>query len=117
MAELSVIPVAEPAAELPAEPSGRAPLHVRAVILLVIVVPFLGLVAAPFFLWGWGFAWTDLGLLVGMYLASALGITVGFHRLFVHRYLIRALSAVGLAWGVKAPTREAVAQAGRVQPA
>ena len=57
----------------------------RVVTLVVIVVPLLGLVAAPFFLWGWGFSWTDMGLLLGMYLVSALGITVGFHRLFVHR--------------------------------
>jgi stearoyl-CoA desaturase (Delta-9 desaturase) len=35
--------------------------------------------------WGWGFGWTDRGLLLGMYLLTALGITVGFHRLFVHR--------------------------------
>src|ERR1051325_7474729 len=57
----------------------------RAVTLVVIVVPLLGLVAAPFFLWGWGFSWTDMGLLLGMYLLTALGITIGFHRLFVHR--------------------------------
>lgn len=85
MAEQSVLPVPDPVAELPPTPLGAAPFHVRAVILVVIVVPFLGLVAAPFFLWGWGFSWTDLGLLLGMYLATALGITVGFHRLFVHR--------------------------------
>jgi len=42
------------------------------------------MVAAPFFLWGWGFHWTDLGLLLAMYFLTALGITVGFHRLFVH---------------------------------
>src|SRR5512142_2983993 len=34
---------------------------------------------------GGGFTWVDLGLLVGMYLLTALGITVGYHRLFVHR--------------------------------
>jgi stearoyl-CoA desaturase (delta-9 desaturase) len=45
----------------------------------------LGLAAAPFFLWGWGFSWADFGILVGMYVLSALGITVGFHRLFTHR--------------------------------
>jgi stearoyl-CoA desaturase (delta-9 desaturase) len=58
---------------------------VRWVTFFAIVVPLLGVIAAPFFLWGWGFHWTDLGLLVGMYLLTALGITVGFHRLFVHR--------------------------------
>ena len=64
---------------------GRAPLLVRLVTLVVIVVPLLGLISAPFFLWGWGFSWTDLGLFIGMYLLTALGITIGFHRLFVHR--------------------------------
>jgi stearoyl-CoA desaturase (delta-9 desaturase) len=85
MTEQTMLPVSEPAAELPAAPPGRAPLLVRLVTAVVIVVPLLGLVAAPFFLWGWGFSWTDLGLLIGMYLVTALGITVGFHRLFVHR--------------------------------
>jgi stearoyl-CoA desaturase (delta-9 desaturase) len=85
MAERPSLPVAEASAEPPQTPPGRVALIVRAVNVIVIVVPLLGLVAAPFFLWGWGFSWTDLGLLVGMYLLTALGITVGFHRLFVHR--------------------------------
>src|SRR6185369_1197670 len=50
-----------------------------------VFLPFLGLAAAPFFFWGWGFGWTDLGLLLGLYLLSGLGITAGFHRLFTHR--------------------------------
>lgn len=75
----------------PAEPSSpeaaprRASFVVQAVTAIAIVVPLLGVIAAPFFLWGWGFGWTDLGLLLGMYVLTALGITVGFHRLFVHR--------------------------------
>jgi stearoyl-CoA desaturase (delta-9 desaturase) len=36
-------------------------------------------------LWGWGFGWIELGLLLGMYALTAVGITVGFHRLFTHR--------------------------------
>ena len=66
----------------PREPASRA---VRLVTLVVILVPLGGVIAAPFFLRGWGFHWTDLGLLLGMYVLSGLGITVGFHRLFVHR--------------------------------
>ena len=86
MSEKTVFPVADPEAELAPFDSAteRLPLHVRLVTFVLIVVPFLGLVAAPFFLWGWGFHWADLGLLLGMYLLTALGITVGFHRLFVH---------------------------------
>jgi stearoyl-CoA desaturase (delta-9 desaturase) len=85
--EITPLPVADPSAELrPLEAAAeRAPLGVRLVVLVVITVPLLGLTAAPFFLWGWGFSWVDFGLLVGMYLLTALGITVGFHRLFTHR--------------------------------
>jgi stearoyl-CoA desaturase (Delta-9 desaturase) len=42
-------------------------------------------VVAAALLWGWGFGWVELGLLLGMYVLTALGITVGFHRLFTHR--------------------------------
>jgi stearoyl-CoA desaturase (Delta-9 desaturase) len=86
MAEVTQMPVAYPQVELPpreASPEG-ASLTVQVVTFLAIIVPLLGVVAAPFFLWGWGFHWTDLGLLLGMYVLTALGITVGFHRLFVH---------------------------------
>jgi stearoyl-CoA desaturase (delta-9 desaturase) len=50
-----------------------------------VSVPLLGVVAAAFLLWGWGFGWVDLGLLIGMYLLTMIGVTVGFHRLFTHR--------------------------------
>jgi stearoyl-CoA desaturase (delta-9 desaturase) len=85
--EITPLPVADPVAELrPLEAAAeRAPLGVRLVVLAVITVPLLGLAAAPFFLWGWGFSWVDFGLLVGMYLLTGLGITIGFHRLFTHR--------------------------------
>jgi len=80
----------EPAVPDPSEPPGSAPpasapLALQVVTLLTIVIPFLAVVAAPFLVWGWGFRWTDLILLVVMYVLTALGITVGFHRLFVHR--------------------------------
>jgi stearoyl-CoA desaturase (delta-9 desaturase) len=81
MSEITEIPVADPLAELPP----RATLGVRLATLAAIIIPLLGAIAAPFLVWGWGFGWTDLGLLVGMYLLTTLGVTVGFHRLFVHR--------------------------------
>jgi stearoyl-CoA desaturase (delta-9 desaturase) len=86
MTELTPLPVADPVAELPPPEAayGHASVGTQLVMLLAIVLPFLGLLAAPFFLWGWGFSWPDLGLLVGMYVLTALGITVGFHRLFTH---------------------------------
>src|SRR6476469_3708156 len=85
MNEPPVRPAADPPIELPPVCPDRAPLPVRLLVLGVIIVPLLGLAAVPFFLWEWGFSWTDLGLLVGMYLLTALGVTVGFHRLITHR--------------------------------
>lgn len=87
MAELVPLPIADPLGDLPPRKpeTGRVTLGVRLVNLTTIIVPFLGLAAVPFFLWGRGFYWTDLGLLLVMYALSALGITVGFHRLFTHR--------------------------------
>jgi stearoyl-CoA desaturase (Delta-9 desaturase) len=81
------VPVPQPVAgsAAPEKAPVRISLGTRLVTLAAILVPFLGLVAAALFLWGWGFSWVDLGLLLGMYLLTALGITVGFHRLFVHR--------------------------------
>jgi stearoyl-CoA desaturase (delta-9 desaturase) len=63
----------------------RISLGGRLVTLAAIIVPLMGLVTGIIFLWGWGFYWVDLALLLGMYVLTALGITVGFHRLFTHR--------------------------------
>ena len=83
MNQSAVSAVAVPAApELAVKPQS---LTGQIETFLGITVPFCGLVAAGVLLWGWGFSWVDLGLLIGMYLLTGLGITVGFHRLFVHR--------------------------------
>lgn len=60
-------------------------LSVRIVTFIGIVLPLLAVIAIPMVVWGWGFNWTDLWLLLLMYVTTVLGITVGFHRLFVHR--------------------------------
>ncbi len=73
------------AGEVRAKPAGRVPAVVWVANLSAVILPFLGLAAAVFFLWGWGFSWVLLGLLLGMYVPTALGITVGYHRLFTHR--------------------------------
>src|SRR5262249_15043926 len=77
-------PSGEPAAD-GCEEAARVALHVRLVNVVVVVLPLCGLVAAGVLLWGRGFRWVELGLLTGMYTLTALGITVGFHRLFTHR--------------------------------
>jgi stearoyl-CoA desaturase (delta-9 desaturase) len=57
----------------------------KVAVFIMIVIPFAGVVAAAISVWGWGFGWLDLALLVGLYLISGLGTTVGYHRLFSHR--------------------------------
>jgi len=57
----------------------------RVLTLFAVILPFLGLIAAMYYAWGWGFTWVELALLVAMYIATGMGVTVGFHRLFAHR--------------------------------
>ncbi len=57
----------------------------RLITLTFVVVPFIGVVVAVVSLWGVGVSWLHLALLAGMYLITALGISVGYHRLFSHK--------------------------------
>jgi stearoyl-CoA desaturase (delta-9 desaturase) len=50
-----------------------------------VVVPFVGTLVAIVMLWNRAVDLTDLIVLVVMYMITALGITVGFHRLLTHR--------------------------------
>ena len=63
----------------------RATLGFHITNVLAITIPFAGLITAITLAWGWGFSWEHLFMLVGTYLFSAIGITVGYHRLFTHR--------------------------------
>lgn len=60
-------------------------LGVQLSTLIAVLLPFAGVIAGVVALWGHGFSWVDLGVLVAMYLVTGFGITVGFHRLFSHR--------------------------------
>ncbi len=71
-------------AAAPAHDRTPASLKTRVINLIAVVVPFAGLVAAIFLLWGVAFSWAYLAILGGMYAATAIGITVGYHRLFTH---------------------------------
>ncbi|MFE7718078.1 acyl-CoA desaturase [Nocardia rhizosphaerihabitans] len=53
--------------------------------LLFDVAPIAGTVAALGFLFERPFGVVEFALLFGMWLATGLGITVGYHRLFTHR--------------------------------
>jgi stearoyl-CoA desaturase (delta-9 desaturase) len=57
----------------------------RNVNIAAVVVPFLGLLGAGVVLWHHFLGGRDLAIFAAMYLLSALGVTVGFHRLLTHR--------------------------------
>ena len=99
------VPVLRPAvpdAGLPANAFGKEKGVLEQVTLYVfVVVPFLALAAVVPAVWGWGLSWLDVGLAVGFYFLTLLGITVGYHRYFTHgsfkaaRPLRIALAVVG----------------------
>jgi stearoyl-CoA desaturase (delta-9 desaturase) len=57
----------------------------RTANLLGVVVPFLGVIAAVVLLWNRAVDWIDLAIFAAMYLVTAVGVTVGYHRLLTHR--------------------------------
>ena len=71
------------AVAIPLEP--RMSRTMRLINLVIILIPFLSVGAAIYMLWPFGFGWASLGLLLGMYMLTGLGVTVGYHRLFAHK--------------------------------
>jgi len=57
----------------------------KAINLAGITLPLLGLVLAVSLLWNRMVGFTEIAILAVGYLATGLGVTVGFHRLFTHR--------------------------------
>jgi stearoyl-CoA desaturase (delta-9 desaturase) len=57
----------------------------KAVNLGAVVVPFLATLVAIVLLWNSLVSATDLAIAAIMYLLTAIGITVGYHRLLTHR--------------------------------
>mgnify|MGYP001791720173 FL=1 len=45
-----------------------------------IALPFLALLTAVPFAWGWGLGWHDMVIAVVAYCVAGHGVTVGFHR-------------------------------------
>jgi stearoyl-CoA desaturase (delta-9 desaturase) len=65
---------------------GRITLASRiSALLAVIILPTLATMLGAGLLFAGAVTRTDAVIFVGMYLATAVGITVGFHRLFTHR--------------------------------
>jgi stearoyl-CoA desaturase (delta-9 desaturase) len=76
---------ADPDAGLPVNAFGKEKGAVEQFTLYAfVVIPFLAVVAAVPFAWGWGLSWLDVGLFVAFYVPTLLGVTVGYHRYFTH---------------------------------
>jgi stearoyl-CoA desaturase (delta-9 desaturase) len=63
---------------------GQAGVARQIAVYVFILLPFLALVAAVPFAWGWGLSWLDIALSVGFFYLSGLGVTIGYHRYFTH---------------------------------
>jgi stearoyl-CoA desaturase (delta-9 desaturase) len=69
--------------------------------LAAAIIPFAAFIAAVVLLWNDLVHWSDLAIFAAMYVVTAGGITVGYHRLFTHR-----------AFDAPAPVRYALAVLG-----
>jgi stearoyl-CoA desaturase (delta-9 desaturase) len=69
------------------------------IALAVVVIPFLGVLAAIVLLWGWGIGPVELGLMLGMFALTMLGTGAGLHRYFAHG-AFQTGSAVRVAFAV-----------------
>lgn len=63
----------------------RALFWQRLAMVGITTLPLAGVVTAMILLWGRGVSGVDLGLFLGFYFLTGLGVTVGFHRLLTHQ--------------------------------
>src|SRR3984893_8258236 len=73
----------------------------KIVNLIGVPLPFVGLLLAIVLLWDRAIGPLELALLAGFYVITALGVTLGYHRMFTHRAFesSRAFRAIIAAMG------------------
>jgi hypothetical protein len=80
----------------------------RTVNIAAVVIPFLGLIVGATLLWHGFLDARDVAIFALMYALTAVGVTVGFHRLLTHRAFrnagVAALHACGAGVDVAAGT-------------
>lgn len=67
------------------QPKLEKSLPAKIAVLAIVVIPFIGTLYAMVMLWQRYVDWLDVGLMLGLYIFSGLGITVGFHRMLTHK--------------------------------
>jgi stearoyl-CoA desaturase (delta-9 desaturase) len=63
----------------------KAPLYEKAILLAVVIIPLIATAWAIVLLWNQWVTWIDVVALVTMYVLTACGIGVGYHRMLTHR--------------------------------
>jgi stearoyl-CoA desaturase (delta-9 desaturase) len=53
--------------------------------LIFVPLPLVGLIVAIVLLWHRAIGPLELGLMIGLYTVTCLGVTLGYHRMFTHR--------------------------------
>ena len=86
----------------------------RNVNIAAVTIPFLGLIAAATLAWNDWLRPRDLVIFAFMYVFSAFGVTIGFHRMLTHRAFetykpLRNLLAVMGSLAVQGPVLDWVA--------
>jgi stearoyl-CoA desaturase (delta-9 desaturase) len=71
----------------------------KLVNLIAVGLPFAGLLAAVLLLWNRAVGPLELGLMIGFYVVTSLGVTLGYHRMLTHRAFetskpVRAIIAI-----------------------
>jgi stearoyl-CoA desaturase (delta-9 desaturase) len=80
---------------------GNRPGWEQAILYVLVIAPFIALLAAIPAVWGWGLGWHDVIISFAFYAVSGLGVTVGFHRYLTHggfkakRWMRIALAVAG----------------------
>jgi stearoyl-CoA desaturase (Delta-9 desaturase) len=64
--------------------NGYKPSGENVLVAIFVIVPFLALLAAIPFTWGWGLHWSDVWISLVFFFGVGCGVTVGFHRYFTH---------------------------------
>ncbi len=86
----------------------------RRINLAAVVIPFVAFLAACVLLWNQIVGWTDLAIMLALYLPAGFGITIGYHRMLTHQAFqtskpVRYLFAILGSGAVQGPVIEWVA--------
>jgi stearoyl-CoA desaturase (delta-9 desaturase) len=86
----------------------------RRINLAAVFIPFVGFLGACVLLWNQIVGWTDLAIMLALYLPAGFGITIGYHRMLTHQAFqtsrpVRYLFAILGSTAVQGPVIEWVA--------